>query len=202
MVELLIMLPCVYVAGSVNCSIGVLKLLGKADPSKVYSGNPGTTNVYRQAGMIWAAVVLLLEVGRAVGAALATLWLLPLVLVPWVGLALIVGNRFPLFHGFKGGKGVANFLGFTLVLAPMTAGLSALSWVALFSLVRITFVASFLMTAVLAVGTFIWSGWHPQAIVATSLVAGLILEAHRSNISRLLEERRERLDSQAKNDVH
>ena len=69
----------------------------------------------------WAAVVLLLDVGRAVGLAALALALLPFALVPWVGLALVAGNRFPCFHGFRGGKGVASYLGFTIPIAPWGA---------------------------------------------------------------------------------
>jgi glycerol-3-phosphate acyltransferase PlsY len=55
-----------YLAGSVNFAIIFLKLAGKADPRLNFSGNAGTTNVYRQAGILWAAVVFLLDIGRAI----------------------------------------------------------------------------------------------------------------------------------------
>ena len=111
-----------YVAASVNFAILLLRAIGKGDPRDSYSGNAGTTNVYRQAGPLWAALVLLLDLGR--GAALAALaaHLLPPEGVPWIGLGLVAGNRFPCFHGFRGGKGVAGFMGFALVIAPVATG--------------------------------------------------------------------------------
>jgi glycerol-3-phosphate acyltransferase PlsY len=67
--------------------------------------------------------------------------------VPWLGLALVAGNRFPCFHCFRGGKGVAAYLGFAGFLAPWAAVLAAALWVVVFSVVRVPFVASFYMIA-------------------------------------------------------
>ncbi len=91
-----------YLAGSINFAIIVLRLLGKEDPRTKFSGNAGTTNVYRQAGWGWAAVVLLLDVGRAAALAALALALLPFAFVPWIGLALVAGNRFPLLPRVPG----------------------------------------------------------------------------------------------------
>ena len=110
-----------YVAGSVNVAILVFRLTGREDPRRHGSGNPGATNVYRQAGLGWAAAVLALDMGRAMAVALLAVALLPASAVSWVGLGLILGNRFPCFHRFRGGKGVANYLGFTLVIVPLWA---------------------------------------------------------------------------------
>jgi glycerol-3-phosphate acyltransferase PlsY len=60
-----------YLAGSVNFAIIFFKLAGKEDPRLSFSGNAGTTNVYRQAGYFWATVILLLDIGRALGVALS-----------------------------------------------------------------------------------------------------------------------------------
>lgn len=95
---LTLMLLLAYFAGSVNFAIILLGRLGGEDPRTKFSGNAGTTNVYRQAGIGWAAVVLLLDTGRAVGLAALAFYLLPAPLVPWVGTALVAGNRFPCFQ--------------------------------------------------------------------------------------------------------
>jgi glycerol-3-phosphate acyltransferase PlsY len=126
-----------YAAGSINFSILLFRILGKGDPRKEFSGNAGVTNVYRQGGYLWATVVLLMDLARAMGIALISTSLLQMELVPWVGLGLILGNRFPCFHNFRGGKGVANYLGFTTVIAPLAAGVAALSWVVTYSIFRI-----------------------------------------------------------------
>ena len=138
-----------YLAGSINFAIIALRLLGKEDPRTKFSGNAGTTNVYRQAGWGWAALVLLLDVGRAAALAALALALLPFAFVPWIGLALVAGNRFPCFHGFRGGKGVASYLGFVVPIAPWGAAAACLAWVAVHRIVRIPFIASFCMILVL-----------------------------------------------------
>jgi glycerol-3-phosphate acyltransferase PlsY len=66
MAKIVLIYPFAYLAGSVNFAIIFLKLAGKADPRLNFSGNAGTTNVYRQAGILWAAVVFLLDIGRAI----------------------------------------------------------------------------------------------------------------------------------------
>ena len=146
-----IFLVCVlaYLAGSINFAIIFFKLTGKADPRLNFSGNAGTTNVYRQAGIVWAAVVFILDIGRAVAVAvLATYWL-PAPFIPWAVFFLILGNSFPCFHGFHGGKGVANYLGFTAYIAPWSALLAAVIWLAVYGLYRVPFIASFFMVLVI-----------------------------------------------------
>jgi glycerol-3-phosphate acyltransferase PlsY len=116
--------------------------------------------------------------------------LLPASLVPWVGTALVAGNRFPCFHRFQGGKGVASFLGFTIWIAPWGAALSCLAWVAVYGIVRIPFIASFFMVLILG-GATVWSGEPRIASVAgTTATLLLIFFSHWKNIAALLAERR------------
>lgn len=182
MTECLLWAAAVYAAASVNFAIVVLAVLGKGDPRGRFSGNAGTTNVYRMAGPFWAAVVLLLDVGRAVAAAVLGTMFLPPDQVPWLGLALVAGNRFPCFHCFRGGKGVAAYLGFAGVLAPWAAVLAAALWVVVFSVVRVPFVASFYMIAALAAGEGLASGASPGAAAAVAATVLMILAGHRRNI--------------------
>jgi len=188
--RLALILLFAYFAGSVNFAIILLGLLGKEDPRTKFSGNAGTTNVYRQAGRGWAAVVLLLDAGRAVGLAALALYFLPAALVPWVGTALVVGNRFPCFHRFQGGKGVASFLGFTILIAPWWTVLSCLVWVVVYGIVRIPFIASFFMVLILGGATA--SSGDPQTVSIAGTVATvlLIFLNHRKNIVTLLAQRR------------
>ncbi len=171
-----------YGAGSVNFSILAFRFTGREDPRHHGSGNPGATNVYRQAGIGWAVAVLLLDVGRAVALALAAKMLLPFWQVPWVGLGLILGNRFPCFHGFKGGKGVANYLGFTLAVAPVWAALGALAWGAAHLVWRTPFLSSFAMLFFLAAGTVIADGGDWRGGIGAVATALFIVACHHRNI--------------------
>lgn len=171
-----------YLVASLNAAIAVFRLRGRGDPRTQHSGNPGVVNVYRVMGPWWAALVLALDVVRAAAVGVAALWLLPTPAVPAAGLALILGNRYPVFHGFRGGKGVAAYLGFTGAVAPIAAAVSAGAWVVVYAIVRLPFVGSFVMVAVLAAGTAARFRWDPIAIVGVGVTAALIVVAHRGNV--------------------
>jgi len=179
--KFLFIIVIAYVLGSVNFSIIIFKFLGRDDPRLSFSGNAGTTNVYRLAGPAWAAAVLILDVGRAVLVALIAVYALTPGQVPWAGLALVIGNRYPCFHGFQGGKGVANYLGFSAVITPAGAAVSALAWVAVYLLKREPFIASFAMILALAAGTIIVENFHPWAIAGTLAAVLFIIYNHRKN---------------------
>jgi glycerol-3-phosphate acyltransferase PlsY len=180
--DCLLWVGAVYAAASVNFAILVLSILKKGDPRNRFSGNAGTTNVYRMAGPFWAVAVLLLDVGRAVAVAVLGTMFLPMAQVPWLGLALVAGNRYPCFHGFRGGKGVAAYLGFAGALAPWAAALAAALWVAVFALVRVPFVASFFMIAALATGEGLAAGGSAGPAFAVTATVILILAGHWRNI--------------------
>jgi glycerol-3-phosphate acyltransferase PlsY len=186
MIAFAVLFILVYIAGSINFAILVLKVIGEADPRTRFSGNAGTTNVYRQAGLAWAAVVLLLDLGRALAAAAMAVNFLPVNVVPWIGFSLVVGNRFPCFHQFRGGKGVAGFLGFTIMLSPVAAAVSAIIWVAVHRIAHIPFIASFFMISALAIGTMIAYNFEVVAATGTIATALLIIFNHRQNMAELL----------------
>ena len=175
-----------YCIGSINFAILFFKLLKKDDPRTGFSGNPGVTNVYRQAGWAAALIVLFLDVGRAAAISMAALMLFSPPGVAWSGLALLLGNRYPLFHQFKGGKGVANYLGFSAVIVPLGTLAACLVWGIVFLFVRLPFIASFFMVAVLAGTTiFKWTN-SPLAIAGVVATALFIVFNHKSNIAAFL----------------
>jgi glycerol-3-phosphate acyltransferase PlsY len=171
-----------YLAGSVNFAIIFFKLTGKEDPRLSFSGNAGTTNVYRQAGYFWATVILLLDIGRALAVAVIACYFLKTYLLPWAGFFLVLGNSFPCFHSFRGGKGVANYLGFTVLIAPWAALASAAIWLIAYGIGRITFIASFFMIFTLALGQAFSLHWKFSAVSGAAATFLLILFNHRKNI--------------------
>jgi len=191
MKSLILSIILAYLAGSINFSILLFKILGKEDPRREFSGNPGVVNVYRQTGLFLAALVWLLDMGRAIGAALACNYLLSTALVPIGGLALILGNRFPCFHQFRGGKGVANYLGFTTIIAPPAAGIAALAWLATFALFRIPFFGSFVMVFILGAGTLLACKFDPLSTAAVLATVALIYYGHKRNVVEQILKRRE-----------
>lgn len=171
-----------YLIGSINFSILLFKILKREDPRMQFSGNPGATNIYRQAGIGWAIIVFMLDTGRAVVISIASLYGLSPSEVPWVGLALILGNRYPVFHQFKGGKGVANYLGFTAAITPVGALIAALAWVIVYRIIHIPFIASFFMIFFLSGATIAKWPDAPIAILGAALTFFLIINNHRQNI--------------------
>lgn len=180
----LIVFLFVYLAGSVNFAILFFKMTGRQDPRLSFSGNAGTTNVYRQAGLPWAVFVLLLDIGRALAVAWMAGCFLPAFLLPWAAFFLVLGNSYPCFHHFRGGKGVANYLGFTIMAAPWAALASAVIWVVVYyGIKRVPFIASFFMVLVLAAGQANASSWHIIASSGACAAFVLIVFNHRKNIT-------------------
>lgn len=179
-----------YLAGSINFSIILFYILGKADPRTQFSGNAGVSNVKRQAGTAWAVLILLLDMARSVGIAALAIYHLDLPQVTWAGLALLAGNRYPVFHGFRGGKGVANYLGFSAFISPPGAALSCLIWVAVYSITRVTFVSSFFMVFTLAVGTVYAVGYNIPASIGTACSVVFIIFNHRTNIRQFMDKKK------------
>jgi glycerol-3-phosphate acyltransferase PlsY len=182
LIKLTLLSLAVYLTASINFSILLFKILGKGDPRDRCSGNAGTMNVIRQLGIIWGSIVLLFDIGRAVIIAKLGSLLLPPALVTVLGFFLVAGNQKPIFHGFRGGKGVASYLGFIAFISPITAGIACLVWVSVYGLFHQPFIGSFFMIAILALGTmnlYSWS-WLPTTAAGATVV--LIYLAHKRNI--------------------
>ena len=186
---LILLFIIAYLAGSLNVSIGLFRLLGREDPRTHFSGNPGMTNVYRQAGLWWALVVLILEMGKAMIISAAAMKLLPLVLVPWIGFGLVIGNLYPCFHRFQGGKGVANFLGFSILLTPTSAGIGILLWPVVYLITRQPFIGSFIVVGLLSTGIINHCGTDAIAVIGTAAAVIFIYYAHKQNVIELLTRR-------------
>jgi len=190
--NLILLVVSAYLIGSVNVSIGLFRLLGREDPRTHFSGNPGMTNIYRQAGIGWALVVLLLETGKAMVLAVASIYLLPTNLIPCVGLGLVIGNLYPCFHHFKGGKGVANYLGFTIPIAPFWAITAMATWPIAFGTTRKPFIGSFIMVVILTTGITIYCGLALLALGGSAATVAIIFYAHRQNVIEHLARKNEK----------
>ena len=145
-VQILVLLAA-YLIGSVSFGVVVSKLMGLADPHTYGSGNPGATNVLRTGNKKAALFTLLGDVGKGVLAVLLARWLAPSLglsdmIIMLVGLAAFIGHLYPVFHGFKGGKGVATAGGVLLALNPLH-GLAVLAtWLAVAFLTRYSSLAA------------------------------------------------------------
>jgi glycerol-3-phosphate acyltransferase PlsY len=189
-----------YLSGSIPFGVLLGRFVLGVDVRHVGSGNIGATNVARAGGKKVGIAVLLLDALKAIvpilvarsllgGRPAAELWTV------LVALAAFVGHLFPVWLGFKGGKGVATGLGIFLVLAPWAAIAGVVTYLAAYGATRISSVGSLAGTAVCALGTFVVHGWTSPVSWAGLALAVLILVRHRENISRLVrgEEKRMRV---------
>ena len=170
-----------YLLGSLNFSILLLRARGHGDPRQQASGNAGTVNTARIAGRGTAGVVLVLDIARAALVWYVATRLCPPVWVPAAALFLVLGNRFPLWHGLRGGKGVAALLGFVAAANPLFAILACVAWVATYAMVRIPAAGSMAMVLLLAAGITLETPLHLVSVTATVLTTTLIVLGHLPN---------------------
>jgi glycerol-3-phosphate acyltransferase PlsY len=186
-----VLLVCAgYLAGSIPFGVLLARLVAGVDVRTVGSGNIGASNVARAAGKKVGIVVLLLDALKAVLPMLATRAILAgdPAANSWatlVGLAAFLGHIFPVWLGFKGGKGVATALGVFAVLAPYVTLVAVVAFVITFALTRVPAVGSLVGTAVCTVGVFVVNGASSVLSWAAVLVAALVTWRHRSNLARL-----------------
>ncbi len=183
------LVPLAYLFGSVSSAVIVCRLMGLPDPRGEGSGNPGATNVMRIGGKKAAAITL---------AGDALKGLLPVVLARLMGasefvlvlvvLAAFLGHLYPIFFGFKGGKGVATAFGVSLGV-NWIFGLAVLgTWLLVYKLGKISSLS--------AMVTAVFTPFYVWFLVGSPLVTGVfglisvvLLWRHRSNIKKLLEGR-------------
>ena len=190
-----------YALGSINASILVLKLKTEQDPRTMYSKNAGTTNVYRILGRKWAGLVLIIDVGKAFLMSAAAYRFLPGPAQIWVGFFLLLGNRFPCFHGFKGGKGVAHFIGFSLFPAPLFTVLSLAGWCIGYLFFRHSFAGSMVLAAILGMGIARTSGTGVMGISGVIACMGFILLNHKNNLVALMSKNQDKAVSNKAGDA-
>ncbi len=175
-----------YLLGSIAFGILVSKLFGLPDPRTVGSGNPGATNVLRSGKKLAAVLTLLGDAFKGwfpVWLALQSgmlMWV-----VSAVGLAVFFGHLYPIYHGFKGGKGVATALGVMVAISPLLGLATLVTWIVVFAIFRYSSLAAIMAAALAPV--YAWLLLPYKYYVMTVLVmSAWLVWRHRSNIQKLL----------------
>ena len=170
-----------YVIGSLPIGYLLARAAGGVDLRLVGSGNVGATNVYRTAGRSMAVMVMIADMGKGA----ASVFLAgPGAAAVAAGTAAVVGHVYPVWLGFRGGKGVATASGVFAVLSPLAALIAALVFVGTVWRTRLVSLGSIVATLVLPICEWLTPG--PRLVdVAATAVAALVLFRHRSNIARL-----------------
>lgn len=178
-----------YLLGSVSFAVLVSRLFGLADPRSYGSGNPGATNVLRSGSKVAALVTLIGDAGKGALAAWLVLrfgpaWGLDDDAAALTGLAAFVGHLYPLYHRFKGGKGVATFLGVVWVLSPWLGLGVCIVWLLVAVFFRYSSAASIASAVVAPFGHLFFTGID-VTFLALAAMAVLLLMRHRGNIAKL-----------------
>jgi glycerol-3-phosphate acyltransferase PlsY len=192
-----LVLTAAYLLGSIPWSWMVARASGTADLRRAGSGNVGTTNVLRTAGVGPGLVALVLEVGKGV----AAIWIARTAgagegVAAAAGVLAVVGHTFPVWLGFRGGKGVAPAAGAFAMLAPG-------AWLAAVGVFVVTVVSTryvslgSILAAVTLVVAVAVQGRPPVLVSAALLTAVIILWRHAENIGRLRAGREWRLGTRA-----
>lgn len=186
-----------YLLGSLSGSLLIGRLRG-IDIRQSGSGNAGGTNALRVAGWRFALGVVVIDVGKGALAAWFGLYPItgaaampfePIAVAAACSMVAVIGHCWPVFFGFRGGKGAGTAMGAVLVLAPLLAGLMILLWLVILACTRFVGLATVL--AGLGFPLLVLLAEHfgrpqPDAIFALSIaIAGLIVFTHRANLLRL-----------------
>lgn len=180
-----------YLIGSLSFAVIVSKYYGMDDPRTYGSGNPGATNVLRSGKKKAAALTLLGDALKGLVAVVLARCLqdalnLSDITIAAVAVAALVGHMWPLFFGFKGGKGVATALGVLLALSPATALVCAAIWLVMAFGFKVSSLAALAATVAAPLVAF-WLMPYPSWAWATVVIAVLVLYRHKSNIQNLLQ---------------
>lgn len=185
-----------YLLGSLSSAIIICRALGLPDPRSQGSGNPGATNVLRVGGKKAAAATLAGDMLKGlVPVLIARALHADIEIQSTVAVAAFLGHLYPVFFGFRGGKGVATALGVLLGLHWPVGLLTIGTWLVVAYGLKISSLAA--LTAVFLTPFYIW--WlkpEPALLTAMIFMGTLLFWRHRSNIAQLIKGTESRIDSQ------
>ena len=179
-----------YLIGSISFAVIVSRALGLPDPRSYGSKNPGATNVLRTGKKLAAAATLLGDGAKGWLAVFLTEIVFRSAVVPsykmsLVAIAVVLGHMYPVFHRFKGGKGVSTALGVLLAINVWLAACTAATWIVIAFFFRISSLAAVIATVSAPFFCYLLYGLHPFT-GAVGVIALLLLWRHRSNFRNLL----------------
>lgn len=182
MVDYLLLSLCGYLAGAIPFGVIAARIAGLGDVRKIGSGNIGATNVLRSGNKTAAFATLVGDAGKGAIAVLIALETGYEALAPLVGLAAVIGHCYPVWLGFKGGKGVATAIA-TIALLYWPAGLTmAATWLVMSVIFRISSLSALtgFVTAT-SVAALYFESW-----LYIAAIAALSFWRHKENIARLI----------------
>jgi glycerol-3-phosphate acyltransferase PlsY len=175
-----------YLLGSIPFGVLIARVAGDVDLRRVGSGNIGATNVLRAVGRGAAALTLVGDMGKGALAVGLARWADAAAPdVAMVALAAVLGHLFPVWSGFRGGKGVATTFGVILAAMPAVGGLLLGIWLGVAAVFRYSSLAALAATATMPALAWLMDG-RPAMLVLSGALLILVVARHRENIRRLL----------------
>lgn len=182
--NLAIVLMFGYLLGSIPFGLVLTKMSGLGDLRSIGSGNIGATNVLRTGNKKLAAATLLLDALKATAAALIAHAVFGHNAALFGGFAAFIGHLFPVWLGFKGGKGVATYIGTLLGVAPLMVLVFAVVWLSVAFITRYSSLSALVATLVIPV--VLWILGVEEAAVVTAVMTVITYWRHKQNIERLI----------------
>lgn len=178
--------PAAYLVGSVSSAIIICRLMGLPDPREQGSGNPGATNVMRIGGKKAAGITLLGDLLKGlIPVYAANLLGASAELLAATGLAAFIGHLYPVFFGFKGGKGVATSIGVLLGFSWLLGFAFIATWLLTYKIGKISSLSALIASVLSPIYAWFIVG-NPILIGASAVMTMLLLWRHKSNIKRLM----------------
>ena len=172
-----------YFLGAIPFGIVTARFLGLGDLRQIGSGNIGATNVLRTGNRGAALATLLLDGGKGAVAVLLARWLVGEDAAQLAGLSAFLGHLYPVWLGFKGGKGVATFLGVLLALSWMAGLAVCLTWLLTAVLTRTSSIAA--LVAAASAGLWIVLLTDGSPLILALILTVLIYVRHSANLKRI-----------------
>ncbi|MEB1806858.1 MAG: glycerol-3-phosphate 1-O-acyltransferase PlsY [Bacillaceae bacterium] len=199
--EIIIAFVISYLIGSISFSYIITKKIKKVDIRQHGSGNAGATNTLRVLGVGPAVTVLLLDTAKGILAVLVTLWILGPGWAPALaGLAAILGHNWPIYYGFRGGKGVATTIGVMSSIVFIPALIGGLVAIIAIALTRFVSLGSLLFMVATTIATILLANvyQYPMAYFYLSLIVTILsFWRHRLNVVRLIQGTESKLGKKA-----
>jgi acyl phosphate:glycerol-3-phosphate acyltransferase len=173
-----------YLLGSIPFGLILTRLAGLGDIRSIGSGNIGATNVLRTGNKKLAAATLLLDALKATAAALIAWYAAGPEAGLLAGFAAFLGHLFPVWLGFKGGKGVATYIGMLLGVAPWMVLVFAAVWLSVAKLSKYSSLSALVATLVIPV--VLWFIQEPKTAVVMAIMTVVSWGKHKTNIERLI----------------
>lgn len=193
--EEILFIVAAYLIGSISTAIVVCKIMGLPDPRSEGSGNPGATNVLRVGGKKAAAITLFGDMLKGfIPVFIASFFKLSPAAFALVGFAAFLGHLYPVFFGFKGGKGVATMLGVLFGIHWLAGLATALTWLLMARIFKISSLSALVAALLAPLYIYLVLAIYQQQtieqyiplVISTAAITAILFWRHKSNIQRLI----------------